>query len=237
MKTINIDGLTCFTDELTVSRSSLSDNLDCLVLESDPTPGYYSKSNFPPNKAHVSQNHLYLPVRKSINCFQDVIYREASRLSEKYSSTIGICPGQMLFQNVERQGIRINMNLTNQLPQIIKEFKSFGIEFFSDKHIKAYTSKITYKKYISFINIAEGVYQDENLESRYYFEIPNPIDFNHFKKGIDQIKNNCDYHLFDAFLVLLYHKNEVRDFIGIYSKHCDENRFDDFKGEIIKYFY
>ena len=31
MKTKNIDGLTCFTDELTVSRSPLSDPLDCLV--------------------------------------------------------------------------------------------------------------------------------------------------------------------------------------------------------------
>jgi len=246
MKTLNstshtikgqaIDGLTCFTVELTVARSPLSANLGCLILESDPTPDYYAKSNFPPNENRVSDRHLLLPVKKSINCFQDVIYRKASLLAEKFGSVLSIYPGQMLFQNEERQCIRLNLNLTSQLSVLIKEFTDLGINFYPDKNTKPYSSLITYKKYTSFLNIEDGVYWDEKNPNRYFFEISNPVEFEQFKSGIEGIKNNCDYHLFDAFLVFLFFKDKVRDFIGIYSEHCATNRFSELRQEIKKTF-
>jgi len=231
-----IDGLTCFTVELTVARSPLSDNMGCLILESDPTPDYYAKGNFPPNENRVSDRHLLLPVKKSINCFQDVIYRKASLLAEKHGSNLSIYPGQMMFQNEERQCIRLNLNLTSQLPDLIKEFTDLGINFYPDKKVKEYSSLITYKKYTSFLNIEEGVYKDENNPNRYFFEISNPVEFEQFKNGIERIKNNCDYHLFDAFLVFLFYKDKVRDFIGLYSEHCDMNRFSELRQQIKKIF-
>jgi hypothetical protein len=82
----------------------------------------------------------------------------------------------------------------------------------------------------------EGVYNDTNNKNRYFFEIPKHIEHDELKKGITQIKNNCDYHLFDSFIVTLFYKNGVRDFIGIYSLHCDETRFGELKKQISSIF-
>ncbi len=236
MKTQEIDGLTCFSVELLVARSHLSGNNGYLILESDPTPDYYAKGNFPPNKKHVSDRHLYLPVKKSINCFQDVVYRKAYQLAEKLGSGLSIYPGQMTFQNEEHQCIRLNLNKAGQLPILIEEFTKLGIQFYKDKHVIVYSSFIYYKKYTAFVNIEEGVYQDKNNPQRYFFEIAKQVEFETFKEGIEKIKNNCDYHLFDSFLVFLFYKDSIRDFVGIYSSHCDKSRFGEFEQEMKKQF-
>ena len=54
MKTKKIDGITCFFVELMVARSPLSDQMNRLILESDPMPDYYAKNIFPPNEKHTS---------------------------------------------------------------------------------------------------------------------------------------------------------------------------------------
>lgn len=236
METKKIDGQTCFLVELFVARSPLSGNKGVLILESDPTPDYYAKGNFPPNKEHVSDRHLYLPVKKGVNCFQDVVYRKACDLTQKLDSVLSIYPGQIVFQNKEHQCIRINISRSNQLPELIEEFSKTGIRFYSDKHVLTYSSLIYYKKYTSFQLMEDGVYVDENNKNRYFFEIQKQIDFGEFQKGVKQIKNNCDYHLFDSFLVSLFYKNTVRDFIGIYSLHCDESRFGELKKQIVNIF-
>ena len=232
MKTQGIDGLTCYLVELFVARSPLSGINGNLILESDPTPDYYAKGNFPPNKEHVSDRHLYLPVKKNVNCFQDVIYRKACQLTKKIDSVLSIYPGQMTFQNKEHQCIRININNDINLPELITEFSNLGVRFYSDKHVLTYSSLIYYKKYTDFDLIEEGVYNDKNNKNRYFFEIPRQINFDEFKEGIQNIKNNCDYHLFDSFVVSLFYKNEVKEFIGIYSLHCDEKRFGELKKQI-----
>jgi len=236
MKKEEVDGLTCYLVELFVARSPLSGNTGNLILESDPTPDYYAKGNFPPNKEHVSDRHLYLPVKKNVNCFQDVIYRKACLLTEKLDSVLSIYPGQMTFQNKEHQCIRINISSDIHLSELIKEFSDLGIKFYSDKHVLTYSSLIYYKKYTDFNFMEDGVYNDKNNKNRYFFEIPRQIDFDEFKKGIQKIKNNCDYHLFDSFMVSLFYKNGVRDFIGIYSLHCDETRFGELKKQISSIF-
>ncbi|RLD89078.1 MAG: hypothetical protein DRJ02_02335 [Bacteroidetes bacterium] len=236
MKTKKIDGIACFFIELMVARSPLSDHMNCLVLESDPMPDYYAKNNFPPNEKQVSDRHLFLPVRKTINCFQDVVFRKVNELNKKFNSHLSIYPGQITFQNEEHQCIRLNLKETDQLPQLIEEFEKLNIRFYSDKKVGAYQSLIYYKKHTVFENLEEGVYKDENNPNRYFFEISRQIEFDQFKKGIERIKNNCDYHLFDSFLVSLHFKNEINDFIGIYSKHCEKSRFKELKQEIIKQF-
>ena len=83
MKETQLSGLTCYSAKSMVARSPFSDKLNCLILESDPAPGYYAKNNFPVNK-HVHDWHLYLPIKKQIVCFQDVILRNASILSAQF---------------------------------------------------------------------------------------------------------------------------------------------------------
>jgi hypothetical protein len=42
--------------------------------------------------------------------------------------------------------------------------------------------------------------------------------------------------LFDSFLAEIFIDKDVYDFIGVYSKHCDKERFAELKQEIKKQF-
>lgn len=231
------DGLTCFSVELEMARSPISDQKNCLILESDPTPDYYAKGNFPPNINHVGDRHYFLPVKKSINCFQDMIYRKANQLADKYGSDFSIYPGQMTLLNEVHQCIRINTVNVKNLYKFIQEFKDLDIHFYHDKKIKNYNCYVYYKKYTVFVNIEEGVYQDENNADRYFFEIPKQFELQQFYLEIEKIKNNCDFHSFDAFMASLFYKGKIKEFVGVYSKHCDRSRFGELKQQIEKHFH
>jgi hypothetical protein len=122
------------------------------------------------------------------------------------------------------------------MPAFIDELLGLGLKLFKDKKVEEYESVIYYKKYTGFINIGEGIYQDENNANRFFFEIPRQINFDDFLSGMERIKFSCDYHLFDSFLASIFIENSTQDFIGIYSEHCDKNRFAELKEEIVKVF-
>ena len=236
MKNIELQGLTCFKIERRVDRSPLSETIKCLVLESDPNPVYYGLHDFPPNKEHIGDKHLYLLVRNKINCFQDVILRNAGKIREQFDFKMHIYPGNMTFQNKTYQCIRLDTAYIDQLPILITELKKLNIKLVKDVKLKAYVSQIYFKKFIEYVKIEDGVYQDNDNQNRYFFRIHKHLDFEDFINGMEQIKNSCNYHLFDSFLTDMFYRNDVLDFIGVYSEHCDESRFGELKEEIYKHF-
>ena len=236
MKNIDFNGLTCFKVILKVDRSPLSEKVDYLILESDPNPDYYAKSNFPPNKEHVGDRHLYLLVKNHINCFQDVILRNTNKIKRKFNYKMHIHPGFMSFQNKNFPCIRLDATNVDELSFLISELEGMGIQLLKDQKIHAYESFIHFKKYIKFEKIEESVYQDKDNLNRFFFLIDKSIEFKDFINGMERIKNNCDFHLFDSFLAEIFIDEDVFDFIGIYSKHCNKNRFKELRQEIIKQF-
>ena len=237
MKNIELEGITCIKAMLKIVRPPLSENIKYLILESDPNPDYYALHNFPPNAEHNNVRHLYLLVKNKIHCFQDVILRNMNQLREQFGSTMYIYPGSMTFQNEDYQCIRLDTTSVDQLPQLIEALQKLGLVFIKDRKAKDYTGLVNYKKYIESLKIEEGVYQDKNDPNRFFFQVNMQIDFEKFLEGMVHIKNMCEFHLFDSFLAEIFIKNEVNDFIGIYSKHCDKNRFGELKQEIQKTFF
>ena len=236
MKDVVFQGITCFTVQLEVARCDKSENLGVLVLESDHNPGYYSLHNFPPNKKSTSDKHCYLLVKKSINCFQDIIHRYTRDNSAKFKHRLHVTPGQMSFHNTDYQCVRINTNEAEFTQDLITDLKSLGIEFIADSKVNSYKSLIYYKKYIEFIQISDGIYQDANLPARYFFTIPQRVDYDIFETKMKEIKNKCGFNLFDSFEAHFFLKDEILDFAGIYSEHCDENRFRELKEQLIDKF-
>ncbi len=235
MKTAELNGLTCYNFKKEVAHSPLSSELKCLILESDPTPDYYALNNFPPNKRD-SEMHLFLPIKKSLNCFQDIVLRKTCCLNETFATDLHVTPGQLIFRNENHQCIRVRASETKHLKAVKDELEKIGIEFMSDTKINQYETTIFYKKYTEFVKIEENVYQDKANANRYFFPISNHIELNEFLEGIKTIKNNCDYHRFDSFLSFIFIKEKVQDFIGIYSEHCDKTRFGELKEQIKKIF-
>lgn len=232
MNNIAFQGITCFNVRLELSRNELSNSLKKLVLESNATPGYYSKQNFPPNKQATQDRHLYLVVKKSVNCFQDIVLRHASHINKKYNQKLHIAPGQLDLFNESHQCIRVNTSDTDNIENLIADLGKLGIEFLPDKKVEPYKSHIFFKKYVEFLEIQPQVYQDNENPYRFFFKIPKCIEFDEFERSVEKIKNNCKFHLFDAFLNHFFMKDSVQDLVGIYSKHCDPERFQEFKKEI-----
>jgi len=224
-------GLTCFSMRIDMAASPLSKQLNCLVLESDPNPGYYSKNNFPENK-HVHDWHLFLPVKKQIPCFQDVILRSIPQLTKVFNTRLHIAPGQVIVNNKSHACIRINVENKDILPELIKEFQKLNIRFMPAKKIENYSSLIYYKKFIEFKKLDEGIFEDRENPNQFFFKIPKLIDFDKFMEGMESIKFSCNFHLFDSSLASIFVKNDVWDFVGIYSEHCDKNRFKELQGHI-----
>ena len=232
MSTKEINGIACFTVKLEVTHSSLSDNLDVLLLDSDPNPSYYAWQNFPPSQTKIKDQHLYLLAKKQTNCFQDIVLRHANQIAQATKNNLFIYPGQMTYHNEPRQGIRIHCSNTDYLPVLLDKLKELNIQLLSNKKVAKYSSLIFYKKYVELEQLEDGVYVEKNNENRFFFELAHQLDYEELYAGMQTIKNNCNYHLFDTFLASLFIKNRAQDYIGIFSKHCDKGRFGELKENI-----
>ncbi len=236
MNNKEFNGLTCFTENVEITYSSLSNKLGVLILQSDANPDYYARQNFPPSKESGKDRYLYLVAKKQISCFQDIILRYTDQLAKETKEELNIFPGQMSFQNEAHLCVRINSENTEHLPKLIEKLQSLDIQLFNNKSIKPYTSLVFYKKFIEFDQIEEGVYGEKNNKNRFFFVLNKQLEFEELSAGIQNIKSNCDFHLFDTFLSSIYLNSSIIDFIGIYSDHCDKNRFGELKENINKIF-
>jgi len=228
MNNLDLHCLTRYNLKRNVARSPLSTQLKNLVLETDPTPDYYARNNFPPNKRDRNM-HLYIPVKQHVNNFQEIVLTNICLLNKKYETNFYVNPGHMIFQKNNYQCIRIKETTAETLQIIIDEFKKLGFSFFKDTKVKIFESSIFYNQYTEFLEIEDGVYQDKGNESKYFFTISNHVDLDEFLSRIKNIKNNCNYHLFDAFSAYMFVKDSMQCFAGICSENCDKARFGELK--------
>ncbi len=232
MENTALEGLVSISTKLNVARSPYSKELKYLILETDPTPGYYSKGNFPENKKRVLDHHFYLVAKNPVNCFQDVILRYSAELNARSELSVHVFPGQMTFLNKDFQCIRIRTSDIDKMPELINDLKTHGISFLKDRKVNPFVSSIQYKYYIEFEEIHEGIYKNRLKSNRFFIRMPGFIDFDTFSNIIQKVKDNCNFHLFDASHTSIYYRNSVIDFVRIYSRHCDENRLPEFKEKL-----
>ena len=233
---IRYSGVSCYNVNVELGRSDLSDKTNLLILETNHQPDYYVRGNFPPNK-HQSSWRLFLLVKKHIDCFQDVVLKKAFLINQKYKTNMEIMPGYMDYAKKSHQCIRINLSDKEMLGAVIGELESEGIEFLKDKKTAPYNTNVFFKRYTELVEMKEGVYRDSRIPGHYFFPIKSIIEFDVFEKGIEKIKHGCDFHMFDSFLSFMFiDGGKGQDFIGIFSNHCDEDRFPELKENIKKTF-
>ncbi len=231
MDSIAFSKMVCFSTELPMAAYPGADQYKVLVLESDPVPGYFTEGGFPENEnmRHLHDHHLYLVIKNPVSCMQDKIIRHASLIKKKHKLLLHASPGQITLFNDVYPCIRIRTSELSHLDVFIEEFQKIGIKFSHPKKVKPYISFIQYKKYIDFVQLADGVYQDAYEKNRYFVTIPKDIEFADFKKMMSDAKNNCDFNMFDASLVYYHEKDGTHDMVSLYSEHCDTSRLPEMK--------
>ncbi len=227
-----ISGFACFSLKVEVATFPSSHKHELLILESDPEPGYFSQGNFPQNLARNSDHHFYLVAKKPVSCFQEIIMKHAFYVKNKLQLNLHVGPGQMTFQNEVYPCVRIRTTEMDQFATFLKDLKKLNIEFFHHKlfqEVKPYVSLVQYKKYIEFKPIDDGIYADINDKNRHFIELTEDIEFDEFETMIENIKNNCNFNMFNASLVYLLQKERILHLVAVYSKHCDEGRLPEFR--------
>ena len=232
MEQVIYSGVACYNVNVKLGRSEFSERLNTLVLETNHQPDYYAKANFPPNK-HQNNWRFFVLIKKHVDCFQDVVLKKAYQINQKLGTNMEIMPGQLEFHKKNHLCIRINLSDKELLGTVIDELKTTGLVFLKDKKTADFQAEIFFKRYTELLELTDGVYKDSRIPGHYFFPINNIIEFKEFEKGVEKIKQTCNFHMFDSFLSFMFiDGGKGQDFIGIYSDHCDENRFPELKENI-----
>jgi len=227
--TKNFSCFACISTKLIVAKFPSKENYGRLILESSPYPSYYSQAGFPENLKSVNDHHLYLVVKKPIPCFQDLVMRQNFRLKEKLGVSLHVAPGQIRLLGKTYSCIRIRTEDTSNLKVFIEEFRKLGIHFMADRHLEPYEAFIQIKRYTDFEAIGSGIYRDQGNPKRYFVVIPGDMEFDVFEELVHEVKNNCDFHMFDAALVSLNCGSRFIEMMSVYSEHCEEERLPELK--------
>jgi len=212
-----------------VAKFPSRENHGLLILESSPYPSYYSRAGFPENLKSVKDHHLYLVVKKPISCFQDRVMRQSHILKEKLGLKLHVAPGQIKLLGKTYSCIRIRTEDTSYLKTFIEEFRKLGIRFMSNRHVEPYEAFIQFKRYTDFEIMEPGIYRDRENPKRYFVTIPGNIEYDDFEEVIREVKNNCDFHMFDASLIYLNCGARFIEMVSVYSEHCEEERLSEMK--------
>jgi len=200
-----------------------------LILESSPETAYYSRAGFPENLKTVKDHHLYLVVKKPSPCFQDRVMRRSHRLKEELGISFHVAPGMITYRNRIYSTIRIRTSETELIPRFIEEFRKIGIRFLATRNVAPYEAFVQIKRYTDFVLMEPGIFRDADNPKRYFVTIPKDIDFEVFEDLIREVKNNCNFHMFDASLIYLNCGSRFLDMVSVYSDHCEEERLSELK--------
>ncbi len=222
-------GYFCFYKKLDFSSFGDKNKSDWMILQSSPEPGYYSKANFPVNEKTQHDHHLFVIVKKTVPCFQDLVMRKSAEIVHEQKLSLHASPGQIDVFNKGHQCIRIRVSDLDHIYPLIDGLREAGIEFEKSKKVKPYTGHLQFKKYIKLKELHEGVYQDLEEPNRYFVQIPEPLEYNAFEKLIKETEFSCKFNHFDASRGALNQGKDAFDFIVIYSDRCEKEKLREFK--------
>ncbi|RLD91432.1 MAG: hypothetical protein DRJ09_01235 [Bacteroidetes bacterium] len=232
----NIEGYVCFAERLDLALAPFSVKNGVLILEADPEPGYFSKNGFPENLAHASDHHLYILTKHPVTCFQDWVIQHSFTVRDELKINLHISPGQLTFMNKQHNCLRIRTREVESIKPFLKDLEKLDVEFVKhSKHVRPYNSIVHFKKHAELIPLENSIYADVNDKNRHFIKIQKSIEFEEFENIVEKIKNNCGFNMFNTAYATLPKRNEVMNFVAIYSKHCDEKRLPEFKSYIDKH--
>ncbi|MCD6201546.1 MAG: hypothetical protein J7K46_07050 [Bacteroidales bacterium] len=130
--------------------------------------------------------------------------------------------------------IRVRTDETSQLNPLIETYRELGIQFMKDRKINPYEATVQFKRFTKFEKTDEEIYKDRENPNRHFIKIPVDIDIDLFEKIIFSIKNNCNFHMFDASLVYLNCGDNFIDMASIYSDHCEESRLPELRKSLVE---
>ncbi|MFW6227320.1 MAG: hypothetical protein ACOC31_04380, partial [Bacteroidota bacterium] len=182
-----------------------------------PYPGYYSPQNIPSWSAGPKKKSVYMLIKPLECCNEEYITRKTQEIQQKSKIKPEASPGTLRIGNKEYSCIRMRLDSTFLIPEIIKKYCDKGITFLKKRNLDQMDCMIKVQKFFIMEQQKEGVYQDKEDSNIFYLQMPHDIPWDNFEETTMRIKNTLSISGFDAALANIYYKNGFIDFIRIYA--------------------
>ena len=204
---------------------------ELVLSDVNPFPGYYSETPGDPDGS--KPKFLFIAIKQGVGCYEDEVLRATYSLKQKLNFNFEANYGRFLILNTMKPCIRIRVDDYAIVPEIIENFKKEGIIFEPAKKITPYESNIKIRKYLTLKEISEDIFSGDDAD-HYYIKIPKHLKWKDFVDLITSVRSSGDFGLFDAAQTSLYLKNEIIEFVRIYTKSFKNEDFKVLKEELLK---
>jgi hypothetical protein len=202
-----------------------------VLKDIEPFPGYYSLT---PQASDVQKpKYVFAGLKQGRACYEDEILRAFFAFRNKINYPLDANFGRFLIFNQFKPCIRIKVNDFEHVPEIIEHFKHEDLQFEPYKKFPATDTHIKVRKYNTFVEYEKGIFTGDDSD-HYYIHVPVHHKWDDFTKIILTVKNSSNFTQFDAAQTSLYLKNEIVEFVRIYTKTFKREDFLRLKEEILK---
>jgi hypothetical protein len=126
----------------------------------------------------------------------------------------------------EMPALRIrDLQQYSEISILQQQFRDVGLPL--QKHNKGVllnNAIIKLKKFFFLEELEDGLFFDARQAHHGYFVIPEPIDWNHFKKLTAEAKNEVGLLYFDAATASIFTNNQIIELVRIYRENINVSK-------------
>jgi hypothetical protein len=185
---------------------------------SEPFPGYYGADFI---KASTTPGNILFILKKEVDF--EFFYRKNYKIKQYCEHNFDATPAMVYMFNQKFPAIRIrNINEFDFIEEVQQNFMDEGFKMAKIKKINT-KAIIKISKFESISEIKDGIYTDaENINFK-YLRLPFKLNWKLFEKITLEIKRNVNLKQFDAAKGVFYTKDNIIDFVRIYSTYLSES--------------
>lgn len=228
-----MEGFVCLEKQEKLEQLKI-DNIkfkELVLSDTNPFPGYYSET---PGDELNKPKYAFAVIKQGEGCYEDLVLRAFYKIQKMLNYKFDANYGRITLHNKTQPCIRFKINDFLKVPELISLFIKEGIVFKNSEKISPYDSNIKIRKFMTFTNYAKDIYTGDK-KNHYYIKVNKKQKWNNFAKLILSIKGSKEFGTFDAAQTSLYIKNEIIEFVRIYTKSFQKDDFLKLKDEILKF--
>ena len=164
------------------------------------------------------------------------LMRITVEIQKEVKFPINAITGTVTLHNQTCTVIRL-LNLQNfsHIAMLQEKYLNHGLVF--KKKIKSFSNYmgiIKLRRFFSLVPIKDGVYLEHGQPNFGFFEIPNYIPWEDFKKLTTEVKYNTDLLFFDAASAFFYEPCAIKDMVRIYRENLTEENLLEIRNRYLK---
>jgi hypothetical protein len=164
------------------------------------------------------------------------LMRATVKIQKELKFPIDSITGTVTLFNQTNYVIRfLNLQNLSHISILQEKYLEHGLVFKKKtKSITNHMSIIKLRRFFSLVPIGKGMYLEDSQPNFGYFEIPNYINWEDFKKLTTEVKYETDLLYFDAATAFFYERCSITDMVRIYREDLTKELLSDIRDRYFK---